>query len=245
MQFIRNNHHAVIHHQDAIETLKMLRDECIDLCITDPAYESLEKHRKIGTTTRLKKKWFPIFPNARYVEFLHELYRVMKKNTHVYIFCDEETRDVLRQIFLQGNAPKFTWQKTLVWFKVNRGMGYNHPASYEFVVFLKKGKRGLNTNNYLDVQLHPDPSADDAAIDIVGVKSIRSRGAYPTQKPLELVSMYVTESSNPGDIVLDPFAGSLTTGIAALNNGRHFVGSEIQVDDDLQELWKYRIENGV
>lgn len=70
---------------DAEAWLREIDDESVDLIITDPPYESLEKHRKIGTTTRLKNskassnEWFTIFPNARFRELLHEVYRVLKK----------------------------------------------------------------------------------------------------------------------------------------------------------------------
>ena len=58
--------------RDAVEWLQQLPSESVDLLITDPAYESLEKHRAIGTTTRLKHSkassndWFHVFPNARF-----------------------------------------------------------------------------------------------------------------------------------------------------------------------------------
>ncbi len=61
-----------LYQQDAVEWLSSLTDNSIDLLITDPPYESLEKHRKIGTTTRLKNsksssnQWFDIFPNQRF-----------------------------------------------------------------------------------------------------------------------------------------------------------------------------------
>ena len=57
---------------DAVEWLKTLPKDSVDLFITDPPYESLEKHRSVGTTTRLKNsksssnKWFEIFPNSRF-----------------------------------------------------------------------------------------------------------------------------------------------------------------------------------
>jgi hypothetical protein len=79
--------------QDAVAWLQNQPAESVDLLITDPAYESLEKHRAIGTTTRLKHSksssndWFKIFPNARF----REVYRVLKGDTHFHrcidIFC--------------------------------------------------------------------------------------------------------------------------------------------------------------
>jgi site-specific DNA-methyltransferase (adenine-specific) len=52
-------------------------------------------------------------------------------------------------------------------------------------------------------------------------------GKHPTQKPVALVSRCLRASTNPGDLVLDPFAGSGTTGVTALSLGRRFIGSEL------------------
>src|SRR5690606_29746293 len=73
-----------LHRTDAIDLLRSLPPESVDLIVTDPAYESLEKHRAIGTTTRLKHSksssndWFSIFPNDRFPELFAEAFRVMK-----------------------------------------------------------------------------------------------------------------------------------------------------------------------
>ena len=82
---------------DAVRWLQDQPSESIELLITDPAYESLEKHRAVGTTTRLKHSkassndWFRIFPNARFGELFAEAYRVLRRNTHFYLLCDAET----------------------------------------------------------------------------------------------------------------------------------------------------------
>jgi site-specific DNA-methyltransferase (adenine-specific) len=87
---------------DAVAWLRALPSESVDLVVTDPPYESLEKHRAIGTTTRLKHSkassndWFAIFPNARFPELFAEVYRVLRRNTHFYLFCDPETMFVAK-----------------------------------------------------------------------------------------------------------------------------------------------------
>ena len=80
--------------------------------ITDPPYESLEKHRAIGTTTRLKHSkassndWFTVFPNARFGELFAEAFRVLKRNTHLYLFCDAETMSKSQSVSPLKKAPK-------------------------------------------------------------------------------------------------------------------------------------------
>ncbi len=89
---------------DAVDWLRSLDAESLDLVITDPPYESLEKHRAVGTTTRLKKskassnEWFSIFPNSRFEELFKEVYRTLKRDTHFYLFCDQETMFVAKPI---------------------------------------------------------------------------------------------------------------------------------------------------
>src|SRR3954467_3538494 len=132
---------------DAVEWLRAQPAESIDLLITDPAYESLEKHRAVGTTTRLKQSkassnnWFTVFPNARFGELFDEAFRVLKKNTHLYLYCDAETMFVAKPT---GEAPGFKFWKPLVWDKKTIGMGYHYRARYEFILFFEKGKRRLN-----------------------------------------------------------------------------------------------------
>ena len=111
---------ATVMELDAIEMLKKLPDESVDLIVTDPAYESLEKHRAVGTTTRLKKsdgssnEWFPIFPNHRFPTFFAECYRVLAKNAHFYMFSDQETMHVVKPML---EAARLRFWKFLVWDK--------------------------------------------------------------------------------------------------------------------------------
>ena len=80
---------------DAVDWLKGLPGGSVDLIVTDPPYESLEKHRAVGTTTRLKHSksssndWFRIFPNARFAELSWSYIGVLKRDRHCYLFCDK------------------------------------------------------------------------------------------------------------------------------------------------------------
>ena len=139
---------------DAVAWLKSLPDNSIDLMITDPPYESLEKHRARGTTTRLKEskgssnRWFSIFPNDRFPEFFAEVFRVLKKNRHFYLMCDQETMFHVKPL---AEAAGFTFWKPVVWDKCAIGMGYHYRNRHEFVLFFEKGKRKLNSLAIPDV----------------------------------------------------------------------------------------------
>jgi len=125
---------------DAVAWLRAMPRSSVDLVVTDPAYESLEKHRAVGTTTRLKKSkassnnWFSIFPNARFRELFAEIYRVLKKDTHFYLFCDPETMFVAKPI---AEEIGFKFWKPLIWDKRRIGMGYHYRARYECILFFE------------------------------------------------------------------------------------------------------------
>src|SRR5687767_1815202 len=139
---------------DAVEWLRGVPNESVDLLVTDPAYESLEKHRAVGTTTRLKHSkassndWFTVFPNARFRELFVEVWRVMRKNTHFYLYCDQETAFVAKPI---AEEVGFKFWKPLVWHKVSLGMGYHYRSTYELILFFEKGKRKLADLGVSDV----------------------------------------------------------------------------------------------
>jgi site-specific DNA-methyltransferase (adenine-specific) len=199
--------------QDAVDWLRERPTESLDLLITDPAYESLEKHRAIGTTTRLKHSksssndWFKVFPNARFAELFAEVYRVLKRNTHFYLMCDAETMFVAKP---EAERAGFRFWKPLVWDKRTIGMGYHYRARYEFILFFEKGKRRLNDLGIADVISLP-----------------RIHGGYPAEKPPELSEVLIGQSSGPGEIVADPFMGSGSVGVAATKLGRRFLGNDL------------------
>ncbi|HVZ20556.1 MAG TPA: site-specific DNA-methyltransferase [Vicinamibacterales bacterium] len=199
--------------QDAVAWLRSLAAESVDLLITDPAYESLEKHRAVGTTTRLKHSkassndWFAIFPNARFGELFAEAYRVLARHSHFYLLCDAETMFVAKPA---AEAAGFRFWKPLVWDKRTIGMGYHYRARYEFILFFEKGKRRLN---------------DLGVPDVIAVP--RVRGGYPAEKPPEVAEVLINQSSAPGEVVADPFMGSGSVGVAALRLGRRFLGNDL------------------
>jgi site-specific DNA-methyltransferase (adenine-specific) len=202
-----------LHQGDAVEWLRTLAPASVDLVITDPPYESLEKHRAIGTTTRLKHSkassndWFTIFPNARFEELFRELWRVLARNAHFYLFCDAETMFVARPI---AEAAGFKFWKPLVWDKMKLGMGYHYRSRYEFILFFEKGKRKL---------------ASLAIPDVLEVPRIVN--GYPTEKPVDVSRVLVEQSSAPGELVIDPFMGAASAGVAAVALGRTFLGNDL------------------
>ena len=202
-----------LHQQDAVDWLRSLPDASVDLIVTDPPYESLEKHRRIGTTTRLKNSkassnvWFQIFPNDRFQELFVECYRVLKNHRHFYLFCDAETMFVVKPI---AELVGFRFWKPIVWDKQKIGMGYHYRSRYEMILFFEKGKRKLNDLSIADV-----------------IQCPRIFRGYPTEKPVPVSEILIRQSTQPGECIIDPFMGSGSVGLAALQQNRDFLGNDI------------------
>lgn len=198
---------------DAVTWLQTLPPGSVDLVITDPPYESLEKHRAIGTTTRLKHSkassndWFQIFPNARFEELFVEVHRVLAPDSHFYLYCDQETMFVAKPI---AEKVGFRFWKPLIWDKKKIGMGYHYRARYECILFFEKGKRKLSNLGIPDILEAP-----------------RVHKGYPAEKPVAVSEVLVQQSSEPGERVLDCFMGSGSVGVAAVKSGRSFAGNDL------------------
>jgi len=222
---------------DAVTWLRGLPAASVDLVVTDPAYESLEKHRAVGTTTRLKHSkassndWFRVFPNERFGELFAEVFRVLKPDTHFYLFCDAETMFIAKP---RAEEAGFKFWKPLVWDKRTIGMGYHYRARYEFILFFEKGKRRLNDLGIPDIIVEP-----------------RIHRGYPAEKPVRVSEVVILQSSRPGEVVADPFMGSGSVGVAAVRNGRRFLGTDLNrsavrhTADRLKEYGAGRVPDGL
>jgi len=207
-----------LYQQDALEFLKTLPSASVDCIITDPAWESLQKWREVGTTTRLgghhdptkrrEEMWFPTFADTLVPTMLKECGRVLKPGRHFYCFCDYTSLKLL-----VASAP-LLWQyeKPLVWDKVAPGMGYHYRAQHEFVWFAVRAG-GHETHVH-----------DKGLADVLRAKRIV--GGYPTEKPVELCRTFIMQSTEPGELVMDCFFGSGPVAVACAELDRSFVGCD-------------------
>ena len=205
-----------IYQADCYEFLKELPDESVDIVITDPGYSGMNNKMKFGRGRiigRYQKedndKWFTEFKDDsdNFKKLLSECCRVMKNDRHIYIMFDSfsilSLGAIMREVFDVKNI--------IVWDKMNIGMGHYFRRRHEFIIFATKGYRKLNSR---------------AIPDIWQIKRVL-RGIYPAQKPVELFENMLKGSCERKFIVCDPFVGSGSSIIAALNNNCSFVGSDI------------------
>lgn len=200
-------------------TQKHILNESMDLAIADPPY-----NLRFGGTTQTKNKRprFDVFPNddlspANYrrftISWLREAYRVLKPGRHLYVCIDWRTYpDMVRWLKLVG----FTVKNCIVWDKVNMGLGWQYRYQHEWIILATKGKnkvRRVSTRREADVWRIPR---------ISGNKTI-----HPTEKPLELMTRLIKNSSNEGEHIIDFFSGSGVVYEEALRNKRHCEAFEI------------------
>lgn len=188
---------------DCLEVMKDIPNESIDMILTDPPYGMrfvsnyrIKKYNKITGDDNLD--WIE--------EFAEQSYRVSKNNTASYIFCSFHNIDIFKQAF----QKRFKIKNILVWEKNNTSMGdltADFAPKIEFILFVQKGRKVINGKR-------------DANI----FKFSRTGNKlHPTEKPLDLFEYLLVKFSNEEDTVLDPFAGSGTTAIAAINTNRNYI----------------------
>jgi site-specific DNA-methyltransferase (adenine-specific) len=195
---------------DCMELLKSIPDKSIDLLLTDPPYgmnfqsnNRIIKHKKIKGDDNLD--WIS--------DWMEEINRVVKDDSHLYIWCSWHKVDV----FKIAIEKYFNIKNLLVWAKNGGGMGDlkgGYGGSHELLFFVNNGK---------DLHGRRD-------VDVINKAYRTGNEFHPTQKPENLMAWIIEKSSNPGDLVLDCFSGSGSTAIACHQTGRKFIGSEIDID---------------
>lgn len=192
--------------------LESLPSASVDLVVTDPPYESLEKHRAVGTTTRLKVSKSratsgSASPNARFGALFREVFRVLRKDRHFYLFCDP--RDCLYCQADRRAGRVQVLEAARVGQEADRD-GLPLPLALRVHPLLEKGKRRLHNLGTADI-----------------LEEQRVRNGYPTEKPVGISEVLISQSTDPGDVVADPFMGSGSVAAAATRLRRDFVGNDV------------------
>lgn len=205
---------------DCIELLKEIPDNSVDLIATDPPYFQGMTHngqRGAFNDLFLCKPFFD--------KLAAEYKRILKPDGEFYIFCDWRGYAFYYPIFSSVLPVK----NLIVWDKKS-GAGNFYTYTHEFIIYgtmCNKNKKGTN------VWREKGFSS--------GAKSTNGEKVHPTQKPVELMEKIIENSSDPGDVVLDTFMGSGSTGVACLKTGRKFIGMEL--DERYFDIAKRRIND--
>lgn len=200
---------CVVACDDAWNAIRNVPSGTVDAVITDPPYPWIDKHVGHGTT-RPRMQWD--FDRAEIdLELGREIYRVLRDGAHAFFFVPALTGDNERNLtLLLGLLKKsgLSFNKLWIWDKVHIGMGYSGRARYEGVLFCSKGKKRQ--------------PCDLSIPDVISCPKIPpSRRRHPTEKPIGLLDQLIRFATKPGELILDMFAGSCSTGRAALAAGRN------------------------
>ena len=127
---------------DCIEGMKLLRDNSIDLIVTDPPYRVTARGNPGNTGGMLKKEIFmsgKVFKENDITpqEYIPEFYRVLKDGAHCYIMSNHIN---LQQVINVAVENGFKFVKSLIWNKGNKIMGHYYMSQFEYILFFRKGK---------------------------------------------------------------------------------------------------------
>lgn len=225
---------------DCLEVLESLPEESVDLIFADPPYNlsndgvTCQNGRMVSVN---KAEWDKSQGFETDVAF-HEAWilackRVLKPDGSLWI------SGTYHSIYICGfllQKHRFHLLNDIEWFKPNASPNLScryFTASHETLLWARPREKGKHTFNYALMKEgdFPDDAFKKPGKQMRSVwslpttpKSEKAFGKHPTQKPEKLLERIVLASSNEGDVVLDPFAGSGTTGVAALRFNRCFIG---------------------
>lgn len=217
---------------DCLEELSKLPEESVDMAIVDPPFgRDLNLNPSLGVGyDRYKDK--PEDMYFWYSSSIPLVARCLRPNCHVYMFFPVNRDypfflDILEKSFDFVDEIPLAWVKTTGGFSVNAE--YRYQPRYQPIFFAGKGKRklkmGTPNGNVLEFQSIP-----------IGQRK------HPAEAPVELFKFLIDQSSLPGETILDPFAGSGNSMVAAKEMGRR--GIAIEVMEEYVAIIKEKIYNG-
>lgn len=241
-KFTPINAYAALALGDAIECMQSLQENSVDFIITDPPYNLGLFMKKRGTNmNKLRAGHFAAsgWDDLSFEEwtiqmesFFKECHRVLKKKGNLIIFMSIIKVETIIRL---AESHGFYYKTVGVWHKSNpipRNMNLHFVNSTETWIYMVNSATTGTFNN-----------EGKAIHDFIETSTISNKerryGKHPTQKPIALLKHFIKILSNPGDVVLDPFMGSGTAGVACGELQRKFIG--IELNEDYYKLSKDRI----
>jgi site-specific DNA-methyltransferase (adenine-specific) len=252
---------ATLYSGDCLEILGSLAPSSIDMIFADPPYNlsnggitchagrmvsvdkgDWDKSNGLGKDYEFSIKW------------IKACRRVLKDNGSIWI------TGTMHNIYMLGFALQKLEYKLLneiCWFKPNAAPNLScryFTHSHETVLWAAKSQKSKHKFHYQLMKeiaggkqmrsLWTDVATKDSPQDIWYIttpsNAEKNLGRHPTQKPIALLERIVLASTDPGDVILDPFTGSSTTGVAAIRHNRKFIGIDMNIE--FLKLSKKRLE---
>ena len=190
-----------LYNEDCLEVFKGIQDNSIDLVVTDCPYHivsggSTNKAVTIGEYTNVKGHTYvsqgKVFEHndIEFKDWLPEVYRILRPETHCYVMINPRN---LKDLWQCAEEAGFIFQQLIVWDKGNTTPNKWYLNCYELILMLRKGKaKKINKMGCKNILRIPN---------IMRVKQ------HPTEKPVDLMKLLVENSTQEGEIVMDPFMG--------------------------------------
>ncbi len=228
---------------DCVAAMKSLPDASIDAIFADPPYNLQlggELFRPDGSHVDAVTDDWDKFDSLKHYDaftrsWLAEAHRILKPNGTIWVIGS------YHNIFRVGAAVQdlgYWILNDIVWRKANpmpNFKGTRFTNAHETLIWASKGEKAKYTFNYRAMKTLNDEiqMRSDWEFPICGGSERLKKGGqkvHPTQKPEALLYRVLLASTKPGDVVLDPFFGTGTTGAVAKRLGRHWIGIEREPD---------------
>jgi len=211
-----------LYHGDALRLMPLLPSCSIDLVVTDPPFAidfQAQKQNYNRTGENVLEGYAEIAPDdyGRFTSrWLNEAYRVLSDSGSIYVFSGwNRLKDVLSGL----DAAGFHTVNHLIWkYQFGVFTRKKYVTSHYHILFAVKNPRCYTFHK---VDHYPED------VWVINREYWKGKKKTPTKLPGELVRKILLYSSNPGDIVLDPFLGSGTVAVESMATGRHFLGFEL------------------
>ena len=234
----------VLYNGDCLKVLEQLPENSIDMIFADPPYNLSNGGFTVhaGRRVSVNKGDWDISKGLKsdfefHLAWIKACKRVLKPQGTIWI------SGTYHSIYQCGFALQMAGYKILndiAWFKPNASpnlSGRYFTASHETLIWARKDPKGKHIFNYKLMKngnwpedFLKKPGKQMRSVWTIGTPKREEKifGKHPTQKPLELLNRIILASTNENNIVLDPFTGSSTTGLAAIKNKRKFIGIDAE-----------------
>lgn len=212
-----------LYNDDCMNILPTLKDNSVDLVVIDPPYDI--PNITPGSNSKLSKSLERSLKQLDDADIISsydvqavnkELIRVMR-GINIYIWCNKKQIPEYINLYVTNLGCKF---EIICWHKTNAMPTFNgkYLTDTEYCLYFHKGGKPCNPSCYEDAQTYYN-----APINANDKKYYK----HPSIKPLPIIERLIRNSSDEGDVVLDCFMGSGTTGVACKDLGRDFIGVEL------------------
>ena len=210
---------------DCLELIQQIPEKSIDLILTDPPYGIDYQSNRIKDKTKRKGKI--LNDKEPFISFITQLKRIIKDTGSIMIFTRWDVQQITIDELKNNN---FSVKNVLIWDKMIHGMGdlkRSFGNRYESIIFCAE-------KDFRFPEKRPQ--------DIIQERKVMPKDLqHPNEKPIKLLETLIKYTTKEEDTILDLFMGSGTTGIAAKNTNRNFIGFEL--DEKYYNLALSRINN--